>query len=125
MSDLEERLQRLVESDMCGAINAEQHREELKGIAGHLVKTEIRDKSRFFKALSDEKRLSIVKLLSVRDMCICELMIALEMSQPNLSHHIKILENAGIVERLKRGKWVFCTLSDEALVKRIESLGLL
>jgi len=125
MSNVEERLQRLVESEMCDAESAEKHRDELKGITGDFVKTEIRNKSRFFKALSDEKRLGIVKLLRFRDMCICELMIALEMSQPNISHHIKILENAGIIERLKKGKWVFCTLSDVGLLEKMTSIGLL
>ena len=123
---MEERLQRLVDSVVCDAENVEQYRDELKRMARDSVeKTEVRNKSRFLKALSDEKRLGIVKLLRIRDMCICELMIALEMSQPNLSHHINILENAGIVERMKKGKWVFCTLSDEGLVDRMSSIGLL
>ena len=126
MKNIEERLQRLVESDLCIAENAEQYRDELKELARDLLdKTDIRRQSRFFKALSDEKRLGIVKLLRVRDMCICELMIALDMSQPNLSHHVKILENVGIVERLKKGKWVFCTIFNKELVERMLSIGLL
>jgi ArsR family transcriptional regulator len=126
MKKAEKRLQRFVESNVCNADNADIHIEELKETARDLMqRTGVREKSKFFKALSDEKRLGIVKLLSIRDMCICELMIALDVSQSNLSHHVKILENAGIIDRIKKGKWVFCTLADRGLVERMTSIDLL
>ena len=52
-------------------------------------------------------------------MCICELMIALQMSQPNLSHHVNILENNGLINRIKRGKWVYCSITDNEVIKNI------
>ena len=77
---------------------------------------ETRDLSRVFKALSDPKRLGILRLLEVRDMCVCELMVALDMTQPNLSHHVKILEREGFVEKRKEGKWTFySSLYDERI----------
>jgi len=81
--------------------------EELRKMVSNLDKGDIRKSSNFFKALGDENRLSMLHLLEKRDMCVCELVAALELSQPTTSHHLKILETAGIVERKKKGKWAF------------------
>ena len=126
MKKVDQRLQRLIESDICDSNNLEEYREELIQLAQEVadIKT-VRKQSRFFKALSDEKRLRIMKLLNVREMCVCELMITLDMTQPNLSHHIRILENAGIVVRTKRGKWVFCSLANRKLVENMYKIKLL
>jgi ArsR family transcriptional regulator len=63
-----------------------------------------------FKALADATRLRILKLLDVREMCVCEVMIALDLTQSTASHHLKILENAGLVKSRKEGKWVYYSL---------------
>ena len=114
MKNVNQRLKRLTETDLCKAEVAEEYRKELLQLAKEAAKAETaKKKSRFFKALSDEKRFRIVKLLMVREMCICELMICLDMSQPNLSHHIQILENMGSVKRTRKGKWVYCSLTNK------------
>lgn len=64
------------------------------------------------KALSDPNRLKIVKMLQQRALCVCEIQSALEISQPNVSSHLRILENAGLVEFRKDGLWVNYYLSD-------------
>jgi DNA-binding transcriptional ArsR family regulator len=126
MKKVNQRLKRLTETDFCKADAAEKYRNELIQLANETtdVKT-TKEKSKFFKALSDEKRLRIVKLLRVKEMCVCELMICLDMTQPNLSHHIQILENVGIVNRTKKGKWVYCSLADTKLVDKMSELNLL
>ena len=126
MKKVDQRLQRLIESDICDSNNLEEYGEELIQLAQEVadIKT-VRKQSRFFKALSDEKRLRIMKLLNVREMCVCELMITLDMTQPNLSHHIRILENAGIVVRTKMGKWVICSLANRKLVENMYKIKLL
>lgn len=58
------------------------------------------------KALSDPNRVRITKLLEHRTMCVCELQALLEVAQPTVSKHLKILENAGFVESFKDGLWV-------------------
>ena len=63
------------------------------------------------KALSDPNRIKIVKLLQQRVLCVCELQAALEISQPNVSKHLKILEDAGIVQSSKEGLWVNYSLT--------------
>jgi len=105
---LDKRLTRLIESDVCDGTCLADYKEELKQLAAQAAEPkEARRRSRVFKALSDAKRLRILRLLEVRDMCVCELMVALDMSQPNLSHHLKILEAEGFVEKRKEGKWTF------------------
>ena len=127
MKNIDKRLKRLTETDFCQAEAAEEYRKELLQLADKAADPETTKKSsKFFKALSDEKRLGIVKLLRAKDeMCICELMICLNMTQPNLSHHIQILENVGIVNRAKKGKWVYCSLADKKLVDNMIELNLL
>ena len=116
-TEVDMRLQRLIESDVCQGDCLTEYKEELKKLAGKVAdEKETRDLSRVFKALSDPKRLGILRLLEVRDMCVCELMVALDMTQPNLSHHVKILEREGFVEKRKEGKWTFySSLYDERM----------
>ena len=58
------------------------------------------------KALSDPNRVKIIKLLQQKMMCVCELRGALEIAQPTVSKHLKVLEEAGLVEYRKDGLWV-------------------
>ncbi len=63
------------------------------------------------KALSDPNRVKIIKLLQQRTMCVCELQAVLGIAQPTVSKHLKILEEAGLVEYRKEGLWVNYDLS--------------
>ena len=83
-------------------------RAEQLGLA--LDEGQIKRVTAHIKALADEKRLRILKLLGIRDMCVCELSAALEASQPNLSHHLRILENENIILRIQKGKWAFYSI---------------
>jgi DNA-binding transcriptional ArsR family regulator len=126
MKNVNQRLKRLTETDLCQAEVAEEYRKELLQLADDAANAETaKKKSRFFKALSDEKRLRIVKLLMVKEMCVCELMICLDMTQPNLSHHIQILENVDIVKRTKKGKWVYCSLVNKKQAQNLIKLNLI
>lgn len=58
------------------------------------------------KALADPNRVKILKLLQQKTMCVCELQGALGISQPSVSKHLKILEEAGLVDFFKDGLWV-------------------
>jgi len=64
------------------------------------------------KALSDPNRVRIVKILQQKSMCVCEVQGALGLAQPTVSKHLKILEEAGLVEYRKDGLWVNYYLSD-------------
>jgi len=114
-SEIDRRLKRLAESGVCSCENdSQQHADELKELAEKsLSKDYARTKSKFFKALADTTRLRIIGLLAVREMCVCEVMVALDLTQPTASHHLRILENIGLVKDRKEGKWVFYSLKDE------------
>jgi len=64
------------------------------------------------KALSDPNRVKIIKLLQQQVMCVCEIQAALEIAQPTVSKHLKILEDAGLVSCEKDGLWVNYALAD-------------
>ena len=76
-----------------------------------------------FRALADPARVKIVNLLSQSEepVCVCEFVPAVELSQPTVSHHLKKLTEAGLLEREERGKWAYYSLSGEAL-ERLASL---
>lgn len=63
-----------------------------------------------FKALSDETRLRIMVLLSEREICVCQLMWALDLSQAKISRHLTVLRNAGLVNDRREGLWIFYSL---------------
>ena len=72
---------------------------------------EEREAVRVFKALWDEKRLRILSLLRQGERCACVLLEDLNLSQPTLSHHMKILCDARLVTGRKEGKWVYYSLN--------------
>ena len=66
-----------------------------------------------FKALCDENRIQIFRLLQGGERCACELLEEMQLSQPTLSHHMKILCDSGIVVGRKEGKWTYYSISPE------------
>lgn len=68
-----------------------------------------------FKALGEPTRLRIIKILSLQSMCVCELSEVLDMLQPRVSQHLKILREVELVRENKEGYWVYYTLDKEKL----------
>ena len=66
-----------------------------------------------FKALCDENRVQIIRLLQNGEKCACRLLEALQCTQPTLSHHMKILCDSGLVAGRKEGKWMYYSISAE------------
>lgn len=66
-----------------------------------------------FKAFCDENRIRILKLLASGEKCACRLLEELDISQPTLSHHMKILCDSGVVVGRKEGKWMHYSISPE------------
>jgi ArsR family transcriptional regulator len=74
--------------------------------------------ARILKALADPTRLRLVSMVAAHDggeACVCDLTGPLGLTQPTISHHLKILVDAGIFTRDKRGKWAFYALVPAAL----------
>ena len=68
-----------------------------------------------FKAFCDENRIQILELLRSGEKCACKLLDEMNITQPTLSHHMKILCDAGVVVGRKEGKWMHYSISEEGI----------
>lgn len=75
-----------------------------------------------FKAFCDENRLQILELLRDGERCACKILDEMQITQPTLSHHMKILCDAGIVIGRKEGKWMHYAISKEGLQTAMDYL---
>ena len=69
------------------------------------------ENARVFKAFCDENRLTILSMLRSGEKCACVLLERLNITQPTLSHHMKVLVDSGIVTARKEGKWMYYSIS--------------
>lgn len=77
-----------------------------------------------FRALSDATRVAIVnRLASTGECCVCDLTASFELSQPTISHHLKVLRGAGLVESSRRGTWAYYRLVPESVHELRLALG--
>jgi ArsR family transcriptional regulator len=87
---------------------------------------EARQLATAFKVLGDPARLRILSLIaagSSGECCVCEMVGPLGLAQPTVSHHLKVLHEAGLVEREKRGTWVYYNVVPERLAALRDSLA--
>ncbi len=75
--------------------------------------------STIFKALSDETRLRIVKLLEKGELCVCDIVAALDIVQPKASFHLGVLKEAGLIKDRKQGKWIHYSMNETDLFRRM------
>lgn len=78
-----------------------------------VLRVDERKTALIFKAFCDENRISILKMLTSGEKCACKLLEELNVTQPTLSHHMKILCDSGIVISRKQGKWMHYSISDD------------
>ena len=83
----------------------------------------LRELEDFFAALGDITRLQMLKIIADEELCSCEVMAALELTQPTTSHHLGILERAGLLSSRRNGKWVFYKIANSQ-VKNLIGKGL-
>lgn len=77
---------------------------------------EVAARSGAFQALGDDIRLKIVRLLAQHEsLCVCEVQQAFEVGQPTISHHLKILRDAGLVYVQRKGTWAYYSLNRSAV----------
>ncbi len=79
--------------------------------------------SEALKALSDPNRLMIVEMLSGGELCACKLLERFRITQPTLSHHMKTLCHAGLVQGRKEGKWMHYTLDETRFAALTSAMG--
>jgi ArsR family transcriptional regulator, arsenate/arsenite/antimonite-responsive transcriptional repressor len=85
-----------------------------------LTAAAVKANAALFRALGDETRLEIVGMLAAAGgaMCVCEIEPRFDLSQPTISHHLRLLREAGVVTSERRGTWVYYALDPE----RIEAI---
>lgn len=96
-----------------------------------LAPDEARGLATMFKALADPARLRLLSIIASHqggEACVCDLTEPVDLSQPTVSHHLKILTDAGLLSRDKRGKWAYYAVVPQALdsigeVLRVEHQG--
>ena len=76
------------------------------------------DLTQTFKALSDETRLRILSLMKEGEICVCDIADTLQMTQPNISFHLSMLKEAGLIKDRKNGRWVHYSLNDADMFTR-------
>jgi ArsR family transcriptional regulator len=80
---------------------------------------------RIFKALSEETRLRILKLLEHGELCVCDLVAALDIVQPKVSFHLNALKGAGFIKDRKEGRWSHYRLDEADVFRRFLILSVL
>ncbi|WP_028545619.1 ArsR/SmtB family transcription factor [Paenibacillus taiwanensis] len=66
-----------------------------------------------YKLLGDKTRLTIVALLNEQELCVCEIVAVLGLSQPNISQHLRKLKASGMIKETKKGQWVYYSINRE------------
>ena len=75
----------------------------------------MKDIVKIFKALGDENRLKILHIIGNQEICACKLLEYLEVGQPTLSYHMKILCDSGIIDSRKNGKWTHYKINEDTI----------
>ena len=87
------------------------------------MQKDLKRAARWFHALSDETRLQIIERLSDGEQCVCDLTGMLATTQSLLSFHLKTLKDAGILKDRREGRWVYYSLSPEAIEELERFIG--
>ena len=82
----------------------------------------MKNRADFFKALSEETRLRMLEIIAEEELCNCQIMERLNISQSLVSHHIKTLKQAGIIDERRNGKWTYYTINIENTEEYLVSL---
>ena len=85
----------------------------------------MQDVLNILKALAEETRLRILKLLEHGELCVCDIVTALDMVQPKISFHLTALKEAGFLKDRKQGRWTHYSLNESDLFRRLLLLSVL
>lgn len=118
--EIRRRLEKLLKFRRLREKTVGQYLRELSELSRRvLTDREAEASARVFAALSDMTRIKILRLLGKREMCVCELMVALGLSQPAASYHLRILQSCRLIKPVRKGKWIFYELSNRRLLNLV------
>ena len=122
--DLDHKKEILEKLTKCEDVdNSALHFKLLRALGDELLQDiSFDDLIRFLNALANKKRLMIISILKEKDRCVCELEAVLDESQPSISHHLKILESAGLIKGWKKGKFTHYDIVKENMTSYLEFL---
>ncbi len=121
--ELKKRLMELVKKGICAGNEVERYLEELKGLTNVLYSYKEKQKlANFYKALADPTRIDMVRIIGTRSLAVCEITAILGISQPTVTHHLKILERAGIIMPRRKGRLTYYELMRKELLKEFERI---
>jgi len=120
VSVMQDRVKRLVDSGLRGTCRPSDRIAQLEKRAGQVDGQKIRRLEQVFFGLADKTRLMILELLKGEELCSCEIMAGLELTEPTTSHHLGILERSGLVASRRDGKWVFYKLASPQVKSLLE-----
>lgn len=115
-------MQKLVQLGVCSTTNIREAISIADSLSTPEAQRKIRETERLLGIVGEANRIKILLLLSKREMCVCELESALKLPQPTISHHLMMLEQSGLVERSKRGRFVFYELKENPLVELVREM---
>jgi len=98
---------------------------KLRCITTRLDETQIKAEAEIFKAMADPCRLKILSLLREGELCVCEIMVAVDRPQSSTSHHLSILKDAGLIKERKDGRWSRYRLSEGAVIEMLNLVKLM
>jgi DNA-binding transcriptional ArsR family regulator len=109
----QDRLRRLVNSGLRGMCRPSERLLQLKKKASQVDNLSVKRLEQVFFGVADKTRLMILELLTDEELCSCEIMAALDLTEPTTSHHLGILERVGLIMSRREGKWVFYRISNK------------
>jgi ArsR family transcriptional regulator len=112
-----------VKSGLCQCTELGKYAKELKSLIEQIDEDDVKKQSYVLKALADPTRIRILHLLKKRPMCTCEIMVALDLTEPNASHHLNLLERNQIVKSQRTGKWIFYKLQRSTIRETMGSVA--
>ena len=117
------QLETLMELGLRPACTPSQYGNDLRTLAGEAsADPSLKESSQVFGALASPTRLTMLKILGAKELCVCEISFALRLTQPTTSHHLRILERVGLVESRSEGKWTFYRAGDRGVLHVVDSI---
>jgi DNA-binding transcriptional ArsR family regulator len=115
-------VQRLIDLGICQPSDIRRAKSEAERLSSPEYTERIRRAERLLGVVGDPNRIKILLLLSKREMCVCELESALDLPQPTVSHHLGLLEQADLLERSKKARWVFYRVRESPVLDLVKGL---
>lgn len=82
----------------------------------------LEDNAAILKSLADPTRLKIIYLLKNGELCVCQILEAIDKSQSTISHHLNMMKKEGVLSARKQGKWIYYKLANENLIGNLEAI---